>query len=455
MPVATNESSTIPQPRAMVRRKPAPSIVLDARYPCPDPEDPFAPLSVLRTRTASTLGLLSFAGDSTSHLPILPYTGGNPFPQDPYQITPPTSPIITSSSSSSPTKFVRTFSSRSTFDISPNFHDASETARKPQRRRSRSAISRKEARSSTCSALPGTSPYGHTNLQAYVLASSRLPSPPYSAEPFGMQQTQPAHGSVLSLPITRHDSAPVLSLMSTAKKSTFTAEPVNTSRSRVKKLARLLPKRTRSGLSLAEFSSEKTNANEKHRHFKFPLSTVAPVSPSERSFKDKHVPEENMFRPRRKSSTLNFPVLVAANMQSLDVSDPSTGTSIYESPAYELGYISNPSSTTLHSPSIISTMPHISEPAPLTPKKKRPQTMQLQQRVVDLTESLQHDKQAMRPSTAPSGFPLSFDENALPTRRQLLDAASCNVVAENGLRVPFGDLFQGQKTVVIFIRHFW
>lgn len=243
--------------------------------------------------------------------------------------------------------------------------------------------------------------------------------------------------------------------MSTAKKSTFATEPVNASRSRVKKLARLLPKRTRSGLSLAEFSSENASANERHRHFKFPLSTVTPVSPSERSSKDKHVPEENMFRPRRKSSTLNFPVLATANMQSLDVSDPSTGTSIYESPTYELGYISNPSSTTLHSPSIISTMPHIPEPAPLTPKKKRPQTMQLQQRVVDLTESLQHDKQDMRPATAPSSFPLSFDEHALPTRRQLLDAASYHVVAENGLRVPFGDLFREQKTVVIFIRHFW
>jgi hypothetical protein len=28
-------------------------------------------------------------------------------------------------------------------------------------------------------------------------------------------------------------------------------------------------------------------------------------------------------------------------------------------------------------------------------------------------------------------------------------------VAENGLRVPFGELFRYQKTVVIFIRHFW
>jgi len=82
--------------------------------------------------------------------------------------------------------------------------------------------------------------------------------------------------------------------------------------------------------------------------------------------------------------------------------------------------------------------------------------MQLQQQqVVDSTELPQHEKKEMRPFTAPSNFPLSFDENALPTKRQLLDAVSYNVVAENGLRVPFGDLFRDQKTVVIFIRHFW
>ena len=440
----------------MVRRKPAPSIVLDARYPCPDPDDPFAPLSVLRTRTASTLGLLSFAGDSTSHLPTLPYTGGSPFPPDPYQTSPPTSPILASPPCSAG-KIGATFSTRSTFDVSQNFHNVSQaqsdppnvrTFSTPKRRRSRSAVSRKEARSSTCSGSLGTSPYGHTNLQAYVLASSRVPSPPYSAEPFGMQQTAHGNGSMLSLgiPLSRHDSAPVLSLMSAAQKSTFHDEELNASRSRVRKLARLLPKRTRSGLSLAELPSE--TANGKHRHG-FPLTPVAPVL-----HKEKHVPEENMFRPRRKSSTL-FPVLVATNMQSLDVSDPSTGASIYECPTDDMGYMSSPSSTTLHSPSVFN-IPQVSEPASLTPKKLRPPPMQLQQQqVVDSTELPQHEKKEMRPFTAPSNFPLSFDENALPTKRQLLDAVSYNVVAENGLRVPFGDLFRDQKTVVIFIRHFW
>ena len=60
-----------------------------------------------------------------------------------------------------------------------------------------------------------------------------------------------------------------------------------------------------------------------------------------------------------------------------------------------------------------------------------------------------------RPTTAPAAFPAPFQVNAIPSQRQLSAAASLTVVAENGLRCPFGDLFLRSKTVVIFIRHFW
>jgi len=50
---------------------------------------------------------------------------------------------------------------------------------------------------------------------------------------------------------------------------------------------------------------------------------------------------------------------------------------------------------------------------------------------------------------------LKFDEYAIPSREQLRHAASLFVVAQNGLRVQFGELFKDRKTVVIFIRHFW
>jgi hypothetical protein len=49
----------------------------------------------------------------------------------------------------------------------------------------------------------------------------------------------------------------------------------------------------------------------------------------------------------------------------------------------------------------------------------------------------------------------SFDEYAIPTRDQLQRAAAVCVVAQNGIRVPFGEVIRERKTIVIFIRHFW
>ncbi|KAJ6501043.1 AhpC/TSA antioxidant enzyme-domain-containing protein, partial [Mycena vitilis] len=49
----------------------------------------------------------------------------------------------------------------------------------------------------------------------------------------------------------------------------------------------------------------------------------------------------------------------------------------------------------------------------------------------------------------------AFDESRLPTHQQLLEAAELPVISESGVRVPFGNLWQGQETIVCFIRHFW
>ncbi|KAJ7902029.1 AhpC/TSA antioxidant enzyme-domain-containing protein, partial [Mycena olivaceomarginata] len=48
-----------------------------------------------------------------------------------------------------------------------------------------------------------------------------------------------------------------------------------------------------------------------------------------------------------------------------------------------------------------------------------------------------------------------FDQDRLPTLRQLETAAVLSVISESGVRVPFGSLWQNQKTIVCFIRHFW
>ncbi|KAF8556225.1 hypothetical protein OG21DRAFT_1384891, partial [Imleria badia] len=65
-----------------------------------------------------------------------------------------------------------------------------------------------------------------------------------------------------------------------------------------------------------------------------------------------------------------------------------------------------------------------------------------------------HKPEAARPSTTHSSSSPSFNEHALPTAKQLAEAASCFVIAENGLRVSFGELFRDQRTIVLFIRHF-
>lgn len=48
-----------------------------------------------------------------------------------------------------------------------------------------------------------------------------------------------------------------------------------------------------------------------------------------------------------------------------------------------------------------------------------------------------------------------FSSFAKPTPEQMLDAADAMVYTEHGDLVRFGDLWQGQRTIVCFIRHFW
>ncbi|KAF8348913.1 hypothetical protein F5887DRAFT_831014, partial [Amanita rubescens] len=55
----------------------------------------------------------------------------------------------------------------------------------------------------------------------------------------------------------------------------------------------------------------------------------------------------------------------------------------------------------------------------------------------------------------PKAPPAVQPEWALPTHDQLRRAASHLVIAESGVRVTFGSLFAEQRTIVIFIRHFW
>jgi len=48
-----------------------------------------------------------------------------------------------------------------------------------------------------------------------------------------------------------------------------------------------------------------------------------------------------------------------------------------------------------------------------------------------------------------------FDESTPPTMKELYEASLAEVIDEQGVRVSFGDLVRGKKTIVIFIRHWF
>ncbi|KAI0784295.1 hypothetical protein C8Q75DRAFT_691582, partial [Abortiporus biennis] len=51
--------------------------------------------------------------------------------------------------------------------------------------------------------------------------------------------------------------------------------------------------------------------------------------------------------------------------------------------------------------------------------------------------------------------PMIFDEHARLNKEQVARAANLDVIAQNGIRIPFADLIRDRKTIVIVVRHFW
>lgn len=462
MSVSTTDSS-LNHPR--VRRKPAPNPELEARYPTPDPDDPFAPLSVLRSRTASTLSSvsapLSFRGESTSHLPTLPYTGGR-YPPDIYQaylnfdMLPTANPnrnlsVVTVSFDASPSNIAPTTSGCGPEE--PVWHSQGCAPECPQivsirRRRSRSAG---EVRL-TLPIPPKNSPYGHSTLQSCVLAqaSALSSTPAFTAEPLPIsptssvgQSNESVHSFISRVQSEATPSSP-LGLAS------FSADDHVTAPTKAKKFARLLPKKIGSRLSLTHQSTDNLALSQTNASY-----TSFPHFFTERSSKPKHLSEENTFHARRKSTTL-FPPEMVTRLHAMDVSSPirdSTTGYVYEPLTdAELGFTSSLGSPT--SPSLSSPVSYSPPPAAKLPRATHLRSLTIDGRGLGPTSS-PPKCEAARPSSAQSFSSPTFSEHALPTPRQLADAASCFVIAENGLRVPFGELFRDQKTIVLFIRHFW
>lgn len=442
MSVLTN---VLPTSQSRIRRKPAPSLELDARYPRPDPDDPFAPLSVLRSRTASTLGAvgptpLTFRGTSTSHLPTLSYTGGR-YPPDIYQAylnSPPTTVVSPSSEQS----WIKPPPSSPVDSADPHSRVS------PQRRRSQSAVSRNEARSS-----PRTSPYGHSNLHSYVLAGARS-STPALAPAFSTElqskfpETVVRHGNeIVRSSRPPHEVGGIMSMPSSQVHLPVLEDGPPSSR-KGRKFTRFFPRRAVGRLSQGQKSSDNL-ALAVHGPSILPF----PQRSNGRSSKGKQLPEESTFHARRKSTAL-FSAAVAANLHTIDVSVSSPmgaagGALMYEPLTdADLGYLSDSR--------IPLSRPHTSHHIPVDPVPPRNVHARSQTMDGPLCDISRHARNGSdAPQLSPVPPYLDFDEHALPTPKQLTDAASCVVIAENGIRVHFGDLFKEKKTIVIFIRHFW
>lgn len=463
MSVSSSDSSFN---QSRVRRKPAPSLELETRYPTPDPDDPFAPLSVLRSRTASTLSSatapLSFRGESTSHLPTLPYTGGR-YPPDIYHayLNHDTPPVTSPTPSGENLSLVTASFTRSTSNILdtpttsvPHPRDCAPEYSRPvpiQRRRSRSAVSRKEARL-TVPIPPKNSPYGHSKLQSYVLANALSSTPVLSAEPLTISPTASvgqSSESVHSFFSRVHSDAACAAPSSPLRLASFSADDHVSTPSKAKKFTRLLPKKIGSRLSLTQSTDNLTLSQTNPSYTSFPHLS------NERSSKPKHVSEENTFHARRKSTTL-FPAELAARLHTMDVSSPvcdSTTGYVYEPLTdAELGLRRGLGGS--YSPSHSSHTSYSSTPSAAAHHHVRSWTA-LDGRSFGSTINAPPKYEAARPPTTQCISSQPFDEHALPTPRQLAEAASCVVIAESGLRVTFGDIFRDQKTVVLFIRHFW
>jgi len=436
MSVLTN---VLPTSQPRIRRKPAPSLELDARYPRPDPDDPFAPLSVLRSRTASTLGAVSpsaitFRGTSTSHLPSVPYTGGR-YPPDIYQAgfnSPPGSAATANfeQPSDKPPGVSNRLSPALPVDPHGPFLRFS-----PQRRRSRSAISRKEARVASAPRAP------HSSLYSYVVVGARSSTPTlvpaFTAKPLSSSpESTVGHGgeNVHILALGR----PAGGISSMPSSQVHLPSPVEDGAPASKKgrmLTRLLPKTAVGRLSLGHRSTDTLTP---------PPSGAS--TPSGRSSRGKQILDENTFHPRRKSSAL-FPAAVAASLHMMDVSNPvnvTAGALVCEPLTdADLGYLSDSASRPHTSSGLGSSKPAQVHGAPKVAHSR------------SLTMDGQLRSDSRYPLPAPVPPHAVFDEHAMPTSKQLIDASSCVVIAENGVRIPFSDIFKEKKTIVIFIRHFW
>ncbi|THG97461.1 hypothetical protein EW026_g4538 [Hermanssonia centrifuga] len=190
------------------------------------------------------------------------------------------------------------------------------------------------------------------------------------------------------------------------------------------------------------------------------------------------------IRVRSPEPTLRVPAKTQVPMKDLDSPLPPPPMEVL-SPAALIRDRSPPVQTMMRSPGVqtrSATMPDISSPVPtqsspsqhlqqspagMPPRRYRtaPSTPALGLETPSFGPMHSHGHEMHGRSCTPTQSagsrpldaypPLDFDEDLIPSKEQLARAASLVVIAQNGVRVAFGDIFREKKVVVCFIRHFW
>ncbi|KAK2460943.1 hypothetical protein APHAL10511_007413 [Amanita phalloides] len=134
---------------------------------------------------------------------------------------------------------------------------------------------------------------------------------------------------------------------------------------------------------------------------------------------------------RKDSAVMSPPTSSVSHSAFIQISYP-TPSDIYPQPIYENAYTSP-------------------RPAPRPPRDSATPLALNNPRKTSSRPTSKTNKSKPLPVVPPA----VQSEWGLPSHEQLSRAASLLVIAESGVRVTFGSLFEKQRTIVIFIRHFW
>ncbi|KDQ24732.1 hypothetical protein PLEOSDRAFT_1113921 [Pleurotus ostreatus PC15] len=342
--------STPRQPR--IKRKPAPSIDLNERYPAPDPCDPFAPLSVLRSKSSGTP--LQCNSQDSFHPPVLGiYSTAEHFGARPSNATP-----------------------------------------------AREGHYRTRSQSVTAFHTASSSPYDFWHQQSFILEPDILPATPQP--PSLVQDDSSGTESELEyLPVHYRGR---ISQFIAPRRQTDRPQTADTVPTRLTKVPSLSPLNQPPSPTKRQLKANSTLLFSSKRR---PRTAESSASSEADFFYNKPNPPSVRENKRRTSFSplVNVIVPPSASSSYVHVSSPSESSTSYDPPS---------SSTSGYS------VPLASDSPVSTPER--------------------HGNAA---------------EWALPSSAQLERAGALSVVAQSGVRIPFSSIFAAQRTIVIFIRHFW